>query len=150
VVDAVPTTDGLLRINGLRISYRVEGHGPPLLLLQGIGASLDLWAPLVREISDVRTTIAYDHPGSGRSDHPLRPVSMRFYADVARQVVERLGHERADVLGFSFGGMVAQQLARDRPGRVARLVLVGTSCGWGAVPCSPLALAGLASPLRYY
>lgn len=144
------TADDRLRIGGLRIRHRVDGAGPPLLLVQGIGGSLELWDPLVRELRDVRTTIAYDHPGSGRSERPHRPVSMRYYADVARQVVERLGHERVDVLGFSFGGMVAQELAHRWPERVARLVLVGTSCGWGAVPCSPWTLACLTNPLRYY
>ena len=137
-------------IDGLQIRYRVEGEGPPLLLLQGIGGSLELWEPLLCQLRDVRTAIVYDHPGSGASDRPRMPVPMGFYATVARKLLERLGFERADVLGFSFGGMAAQELARTSPGSVERLVLIGTSCGWGAVPGRPLAVVGLVHPLRYY
>jgi len=75
---------------------------------------------------------------------------MGFYANVARKILAGLGYDRADVLGFSFGGMAAQELARNSPHAVDRLVLIGTSCGWGAVPGRPLAMFGLANPLRYY
>jgi pimeloyl-ACP methyl ester carboxylesterase len=64
-------------------------------------------------------------------------------------VVDAVGVDTVDVLGFSFGGSVAQEVARLAPTRVRRLVLVSTSCGWGSVPGSPLALAAVSSPLRY-
>ena len=62
---------------------------------------------------------------------------MPRFAALARQLLDRLDIARADVLGLSFGGLVAQQLARDAPTRVRGLVLVSTSCGLGGVPSNP-------------
>jgi hypothetical protein len=71
-------------------------------------------------------------------------------AQQAAHLLDVLGIPEADVLGVSFGGAVAQQLALDNPQRVRRLVLASTSVGLGGVPGHPLALALLATPLRYY
>jgi pimeloyl-ACP methyl ester carboxylesterase len=68
----------------------------------------------------------------------------------AARLLDALGLPEADVLGVSFGGAVAQQLALDNPKRVGRLVLASTSVGLGGVRGHPLALALLATPLRYY
>jgi pimeloyl-ACP methyl ester carboxylesterase len=76
---------------------------------------------------------------------------MRYFARVAAELLAHLGYEQADVIGFSFGGMVAQELARNYPERVRRLVLVATCCGWGGVPGGPAALAAIAAiAYRYY
>jgi poly(3-hydroxyalkanoate) depolymerase len=118
-------------------------------LIGGIGASLELWGPLLEHLEDF-TTIAFDHPGAGLSGTPPRPVPMKYFARVAAELIAHLGYEQVDVLGFSFGGMAAQQLARSYPECVRRLVLVATSCGWGGMPGGPAALAAIATPLRYY
>ena len=122
--------------------------GPPLLLLNGIGANLEMWEPLRRRL--VRRSLAVDLPGTGGSSTPLLPLSISDSARLVLQAVDALGVGTVDVLGFSFGGSVAQDLARLAPTRVRRLVLASTSCGWGSVPGSPLAFAVLSSPLRYY
>lgn len=132
---------------------RVSDSGPrpdevPLLLLNGIGANLEMWEPLRRRLP--RRSLAVDLPGTGGSPTPPLPLSIADSARLALQAVDALGVGTVDVLGFSFGGSVAQELARLAPARVRRLVLVSTSCGWGSVPGSPLALAALSSPLRYY
>ncbi len=108
-----------------------------------------MWGPFVQAIEG-RQTIAFDAPGTGESDPPRRPLRMRGLADVAARLVDQLGYAKVDVLGVSFGGAVAQQLAFQAPERVGRLVLAATACGVGAVPGSPLALAILLTPLRYY
>ncbi len=132
---------------------RVSDSGPrpdgtPLLLVNGIGANLEMWEPLRRRLA--RRSLAVDLPGTGGSPTPLRPLSIPDSARLVLQAVDALGVGTVDVLGFSFGGSVAQELARLAPDRVRRLVLVSASCGWGSVPGSPLALAALSSPLRYY
>jgi poly(3-hydroxyalkanoate) depolymerase len=124
------------------------GDGTPLLLVNGIGANLEMWEPLRRRL--VRRSLAVDLPGTGGSPTPLVPLSIPDSARLLLQVVDALGVGTVDVLGFSFGGSVAQEIARLAPSRVRRLVLVSTSCGWGSVPGSPVALAVLSSPLRYY
>jgi len=91
-------------------------------------------------------TVAYDAPGCGRSAPATGPLTVPAQAALAAGVVRQLGLADVDVLGFSFGGMVAQQLALDEPGLVRRLVLVGTGPGAGSLPGSPLAHALLAWP----
>ncbi len=138
--------------------HRVRVHDPgassaaadtvPLVLINGIGANLEMWEPLRRRL--LRRSVALDLPGTGGSSTPVLPLSVAESARLVLHVLDRLGIDQIDVLGFSFGGSVAQELARQAPRRVRRLVLVSTSCGWGSVPGSPLALALLGVPLRYY
>jgi len=143
------STGQFVTVDGLRLRVSIRGSGPPLLLVMGLGGSIELWDPLV-EVVRGRETIAYDAPGTGESDVPPRPLRMRGLAAVADRLVHQLGRERVDVLGVSFGGAVAQQLAFQAPQRVRRLILAATTCGLGAVPGNPLALAILLTPHRYY
>ena len=71
-------------------------------------------------------------------------------AKVLTNLLDDLGHEQADVLGFSLGGIVAQQLAHDAPDRVRRLALASTACGWGSLPGTTEALALISMPIRYH
>ena len=84
-----------------------------------------------------RTVIAFDAPGVGASETPVVPYSMPMLSDVAARVLDAVGIEKADVVGYSHGGAVAQQLAVGHPTRVNRLVLLATACGVGAVPGHP-------------
>jgi poly(3-hydroxyoctanoate) depolymerase len=120
------------RVCGIDINFRIEGSGEPLLLINGLARPLDSWATFTRALTD-RTVITFDAPGIGASLAPMYPLSMSAYADVAARVLDEAGVESADVVGFSHGGAVAQQLAVDSPQRVRRLVLAATSCGVGAV-----------------
>jgi poly(3-hydroxyoctanoate) depolymerase len=134
-----------VEVDGLRLRVRVSGEGPPLLLVMGLLGNLDLWAPLQRELRDVQT-IAFDAPGVGHSDVPRLPLSIGALAGLTGRLAAKLGFARLDVLGLSFGGAVAQQLALSAPEHVRRLVLSATVCGLGAVPGSPLALQHLLDP----
>jgi pimeloyl-ACP methyl ester carboxylesterase len=136
---------GFLDVGGQRLAVDARGQRPSLLLVNGVGGSRPLWEPLRRALPTVGT-VAYDAPGCGRSAPATGPLSVPAQAALAAGVVRQLGLAEVDVLGFSFGGMIAQQLALDEPGMVRRLVLVGTGPGVGSLPGSPLAHALLAWP----
>ena len=136
----------LLRIHGLQIAIRVQGEGEPLLLINGITRPLQSWDSFTQQLPG-RTIVSFDAPGVGGSPTPLLPLSMPALAALAVAVLEAAGLNDADVLGYSHGGGVAQQLAGDAPSRVRRLVLVATSCGVGAIPGGGRAvLRGLGAP----
>jgi poly(3-hydroxyoctanoate) depolymerase len=136
-------------VEGLRLRVRVQGSGRPLLLIMGIGGNIEMWQPLVDELSDFET-IAFDAPGMGESEIPRWPLSMSRLARITAGVVHTLGFPRVDVLGVSYGGAIAQELAyRHRP-VVRRLVLAATTFGVGSLPGKPRALALLSTPYRYY
>jgi poly(3-hydroxyalkanoate) depolymerase len=132
----------------LRVAHRGEG-GTPLLLINGIGAHIDMWKPFDRLLGD-RRVIAFDLPGCGGSPRPSVPLRMGGLAALVRGLLDALGHSEVDVLGYSFGGAVAQELARRFPARVRRLILCGTSPGLISVPPRPLPALFLMTPARYY
>jgi pimeloyl-ACP methyl ester carboxylesterase len=135
---------------GGEIFVREQGEGHPLVLINGLGANTEMWGPSEERLSAVARTIVFDAPGAGRSSTPLWPSSIAASARIVADLLDELGHDRVDVLGFSLGGLVAQQFARDEPRRVRRLALASTGCGWGSMPGTPQAVMLLAMPLRYY
>jgi pimeloyl-ACP methyl ester carboxylesterase len=134
---------------GHRVHVTVSGRGEPLLLVPGLGNNVDMWAPFMEQFKH-RRVIRLDAPGTGLSTTPLFPVTIPALADLLATVLTERGVTATDVVGFSYGGAVAQQLAYAHPARVKRLVLAATFCGVGAVPGSPMAMMGLSTPLRYY
>lgn len=140
-----------VRVDGQLVRVSVRGEGSPLLLIMGLGGNIEMWEPLERALNRHNIqTIAYDAPGTGDSPARLVPQRMPRLARQAARLLDAVGHPHSDVLGVSFGGAVAQELALTDPGRVRRLVLASTTCGLGGVPGNPLALSLLATPLRYY
>jgi poly(3-hydroxyalkanoate) depolymerase len=117
--------------------------------MAGLGASTDMWAPFLKHFPDNRI-IRFDAPGTGRSTTPPVPIPVAALSDLAAAVLDASDVGCADVVGFSYGGAVAQQFAYEHPQRVRRLVLAATTCGVYGVPGSFNALAGLLTPLRYY
>jgi poly(3-hydroxyalkanoate) depolymerase len=134
---------------GLRLRVARRGAGPPLLLINGIGAHLDMWGPFAR-VAGERELIAFDAPGCGGSQRPPLPLRMGGLAGVVRDLLDALGLARVDVLGYSWGGGLAQEVARRLPERVRRLVLCATAPGLGGVPPRPVAALMLGTPARYY
>lgn len=133
----------------LRVSVENPGAGRPLLLVNGIGATGDLFHPIRRHLTD-RETIAFDAPGVAGSPATLLPPTMRQLARIVDRLAGELGHDQVDVLGLSWGGALAQELAHRHSSRVRRLVLAATMSGWTGFPGRPAALAILMSPARYY
>lgn len=117
-------------VAGERLAYRDLGDDAPgttpLLVLVHLAATLDEWDPAVIDpLAAGRRVIAVDLPGVGRSTGVV-PRTIAGMADAARAFVHALGLTQVDVLGFSMGGMVAQQLVLDEPTLVRRLILTGT------------------------
>jgi poly(3-hydroxyalkanoate) depolymerase len=121
----------------------------PLLLINGIGASLELLAPFVGELDPALEVIRFDPPGVGGSPLPAGPYRFGGLCRLIAGLLTELGHDRADVLGISWGGGVAQHFAAFQRDFCRRLVLVSTATGALMVPAKPSVLAKMVTPRRY-
>jgi pimeloyl-ACP methyl ester carboxylesterase len=109
----------------------------PLLLIMGLGATLEWWQRLIPILAPRYRTIVYDNRGVGRSDVPPGPYSIPQMAEDAVAVMAAAGIASAHVFGASMGGMIAQELALNHPSRVRSLILGCTACGGAhVVPAS--------------
>jgi pimeloyl-ACP methyl ester carboxylesterase len=115
----------------------------------GLGGNLNMWDPLVAELPG-RQLIMFDFPGTGWSDRSFLPPTMGSNALIVRRLLRKLGCRRVDVLGYSWGGMLAQHLAVQHPRSVRRLVLASTTPGLGGRPPDPRILSRMITPRRYY
>lgn len=122
---------------------------PPLVLLNGIGAALEVLQPLVDALGRDVTTIRLDVPGTGQSPPLLLPYGMAQMAWLVDTVVRRVQTGPFDLLGYSWGGALAQQMAVQFPHRYRRLMLISTSPGVLSVPGSPDGFATMLTPRRY-
>ena len=150
-----PSPDGrairFVDADGVRIRTAIRGSGPPLLLITGLGASLDLGAPFEREMAARGVqTVSFDAPGIGESSPYRWPRRMPGVARTVEQTLDALGYDSVHVLGVSLGGVIAQQFAHQAPHPARCLILAATGPGLGGVPGSPRALLALATPRRYY
>jgi pimeloyl-ACP methyl ester carboxylesterase len=143
-------TGTTLSADGVELYLRRRGTGRPLLLVNGLGGSVEMLEALEERLALVAATIAVELPGAGRSPTPSRPLSIAALARVLAAMLDKLGHDEVDVMGYSLGGTIAQQLAYDQPGRVRRLALAATACGWGSAPGALEALALVSMPYRYH
>ena len=132
-----------------RLRVREQGSGEPLLLIHGLGAHLGMWGPLEARLT-ARRVITLDLPGTGESSIPLRPLHVCEVADLVERVLAKLGYDSVDVLGYSFGGAVAQMLAYRHPSRVRKLALISTIVGIGSVPGAAVAFLTTSLPIRYW
>ena len=123
-----------------------RGRGTPLLLCSGIGISFEVFDLLVDSLDPDIEVIRVDVPGVGGSPDRLLPYSFPELARLLAVVLDRLGHARVDVLGFSWGGALAQQFAVQCRDRCRRLILVSTSTGMLSIPGSPEVLARMVTP----
>jgi len=114
---------------GTTIYWEESGSGEPLLLIMGLGATLDWWNRLRPIVSTHFRTILFDNRGAGKSDVPAGPYSMPELAADAAAVLDAAGVESAHVFGASMGGMIAQEFALHHPSRVRSLILGCTTPG---------------------
>jgi pimeloyl-ACP methyl ester carboxylesterase len=114
---------------GTQIYWEEDGAGDPLLLIMGLGATLEWWHRLRPVLASRFRTILFDNRGVGRSDVPPAPYSIPQMADDAAAVLDAASVARAHVVGISMGGCIAQELVLRHPARVRSLILGCTSCG---------------------
>jgi pimeloyl-ACP methyl ester carboxylesterase len=115
-----------ITLHGHRVSYRVGGDGPLLVLIHGIAGSSATWLEVMPRLARRYTVLAPDLLGHGESAKPRGDYSLGAYASGLRDLLAALGHERATIVGHSLGGGIAMQFAYQFPERAERLVLVAS------------------------
>ena len=136
--------------NDVRVAVRPgTAPGPPLVLCNGIGASLDLLQPFVDEVDPRIEVVRFDVPGVGGSPAPKVPYNFATLACFVGRLLDELGYDKFDALGISWGGGLAQQLAFQYPRRCRRLVLASTGTGMFMVPARLSVLSKMLTPRRY-
>ena len=134
---AISNAGGTVRLNvervdaaGTSIAWASVGSGPALLLLNGTGSPMAEWDPaLIAGLAKDRRVLVFDYPGLGGSGPAPSRITFSAMADWTAELIDALGLDRPDVLGWSMGGFIAQQLAIRHPDAVRRLVLAGTNPG---------------------
>lgn len=128
------------------VGYRKIGTGSPLVLITGLGASMDNWPPsFLGALAQHHTVVILDNAGVGAST-PAAPLTIQAMSEQTSALISAMKLHRPAVLGWSMGGMVAQALAIGHPGQVSKLVLAATQPGTGkAVPIPATAADSVAS-----
>lgn len=119
-----------VHVGDIDIAYKTFGKGDPILLISGTGSVMDAWNPTVlRALSSNHTVIIFDNRGVGNTTAGTKPFSMIQFANDTAGLLDALKIQKADVLGFSMGSFIAQELTLLHPEKVNRLILYAASCG---------------------
>ena len=121
-------------VNGLHLYYETHGTGRPLILLHGGLGSSEMFGPILPTLAEHHEVIAVDLQGHGRTADIDRPIDVRLMADDVAALIDHLGLDRPDVVGYSMGGGVAFFTAVKHPAKVRRLVVVSTNVRRDAIP----------------
>ncbi|MFW5500509.1 MULTISPECIES: alpha/beta fold hydrolase [unclassified Maridesulfovibrio] len=124
-----PLPKSVVQVDDVQLAYRTFGEGPPLLMVMGFAGTMDLWdAQLVRELGKKHTVIIFDNRGMGSSSNGTEEVTISRMAVDSAGLLRELGYPKADVFGWSMGGLIAQEMTLNYPDKVGKLVLLGASC----------------------
>jgi len=147
-VEVVDAPTRIARTAAGPVGYREVGAGSPVVLIMGLGGSMDDWQPaFVAGLAAGHRVVVLDNAGVGQTAALPSPLSITAMANQASALISALGLGRTAVLGWSMGGMIAQALAVLHPAQVSRLVLAATQPGTGhALPVPAAAAAAVVSP----
>src|SRR5206468_1456057 len=126
-------------VNGINLYYETHGAGRPLVLLHGGLGSGELFVPALSQLAEHHQVVVPDLQGHGRTADIDRPIDVRLMADDIAALVDHLGLDRPDVVGYSLGGGVALHTAAKYPGKVRRLVAASANVRRDAIPPEMLA-----------
>jgi len=129
-------------VNGINLYYEIHGTGRPLLLLHGGLMMGEMFGPVIPLLAQRHQVITVDLQGHGRTADIERPIDVRLMADDIAALIDHLGVERPDLVGYSLGGGVALQTAVKYPAKIRRLVVVSANIRRDAIPGEMLAQQG--------
>src|SRR3989475_6801255 len=135
----VEGTGAYADVNGVRLYYESHGTGRPLILLHGGLGSGEMFGPILPALSQHHQVVVVDLQGHGRTADIDRPIDTRLMADDIAALIDHLGLDKPDVLGYSLGGGVAFFTASKYPDKVGRLVMVSANVRRDAIPAEMLA-----------
>ncbi len=121
-----PKDAHFMTLEGARVRYQVEGKGPAVVLLHGFAASLKTWKDIVPRLAKTHRVVTLDLKGFGWTDRPKGDYSPQAQAKLVFALLDKLGIDRAAVVGHSWGASVALAMALKSPDRIDRLVLYDT------------------------
>src|SRR5919112_915276 len=119
-----------VRVGDIDVAYKMFGQGDPIILFNGASDNMDAWDPsFLKGLSSNHTVIAFDQRGIANTTIGSKPYTYQQIADDAAGLLDALKIPKADVMGYSLGSYLAQQLTTMYPDKVNRLILVASSCG---------------------
>jgi pimeloyl-ACP methyl ester carboxylesterase len=132
-------------VNGINLYYEVHGAGRPVVLLHGGLGSGEMFGPVMPQLAEHHQVVTPDLQGHGRTADIDRPLDIRLMADDIAALIDHLGLDKPDVVGYSLGGGVALQVAVRHPDKVRRLVAVSANIRRDAIAAEVLAQQGQVS-----
>ena len=119
-----------IHVDDIDVAYKMFGNGSPILLINGFSAPLDFWDPtVIAKLASNHTVITFDNRGIGNTTSGIRQFSIKQFADDTSRLMEELKIKKADILGWSMGGMIAQEVALSNPDKVDKLIIYASTCG---------------------
>src|SRR6476660_1433488 len=125
-------------VNGINLYYETHGAGRPIVLLHGGLGSGEMFGPVLSQLAEHHLVVTPDLQGHGRTADIERPIDIRLMAGDIAALIDHLGLDKPDVVGYSLGGGVALQLAVKYPDKVRRLVVVSANIRRDAIPAEML------------
>jgi pimeloyl-ACP methyl ester carboxylesterase len=124
------TVEEKVQVGDIEIAYKMSGNGEPILLISGGSADKNAWDPsFISDLSSNHTVIVFDNRGVGNTTIGSQPYTIEQLANDTAGLLDALEMQNANVLGYSLGSWIAEQLTITYPEKVNRLILVGSSCG---------------------
>ena len=123
-------TELFAETNGIKICYEIKGDGKPLVLIHGFGVNKEEWIGQFIPLSKHFKVIRFDNRGAGKSDHPAEGFTIKTLAEDLNGLLDHIEIKKAHIVGWSLGGMVAQEFVLNYPDKVDKLVLINTLPYW--------------------